>query len=292
MRLGAVIAGITAALLALALSGCAALRAPRSARKQVAAIQTAQGRELSRNAQAAIDNHDDAAALAFLTQLAAIEPRSAEVQNRLGGVLQQLGRNAEAEAAYRKALGLDREYVGALIGLGSIEAAVGRPQEALKRFDDALEIDPHQAGAHLGRAHALESLGNPDDALAAYFRVLEFAPNSTDARLRVSVLQLAANAPDQALTRLDTLVEQDPDNLEARFQRGRAHLALNHNAQARDDLQLAVAKLPNRPDILYNLALALAAHNETKAALAAADQALRLAPDYADARTLSAKLRR
>ena len=49
-----------------------------------------------------------------------------------------------------KALAIEPQYVGALIGLGQIAARLGRPQEALERFDSAIEIDPHQCiGQHL-----------------------------------------------------------------------------------------------------------------------------------------------
>ena len=112
----------------------------------------------------------------MLEQLAAEAPQLAEAHQRLGLVLQIEGRLAEAEAAYRKALGLDPEYVAALIGLGEIEAQFGRPDSALQRFDAAIEIDPHQAKAHLAEGRVLEAIGRTDEALAAYFRTLELDP--------------------------------------------------------------------------------------------------------------------
>jgi tetratricopeptide (TPR) repeat protein len=286
--------------LAVAFSGCAVFEArPRHvlekahARKaQAAAVRSAHGLELSQAAQAAIDRHDDVAAETILRQLVAFEPRSAEAHQRLGRVLQSLGRPAEAEAAYRRALELDPEYAGALTGLGSVAEAGNQPGVALARFEAAVEIAPNDADAHLGRARALEALGRADDALAAYFRTLEFAPNSVPARLRVATLQLDRNEPDQALARLDPLVEQDPDNPEARHQRGRAHLALGHIPMAVDDLTLAASKLPDRPDVHFHLALALSAAQKPGPALVAAQRALQLAPDFAAARDLTRKLRR
>ena len=196
-----------------------------------------------------------------------LAPKSAEAHHRLGRVLQAQGRLAEAGVAYRRALGLDREYVAAMVGLGTIDAVSNRPEAALKWFDDAIEIDPRQAEAHLAQARVLEALGRPDEALAAYFRAMEFQPTATEARLRVATLQLARGQPDQALARLDALVEQDPDNAEARHARGRAHLALGHLAAACDDLKFAAARLPERPDVHYHLALALAARNQNGPAL-------------------------
>lgn len=297
MRRRAGTAGAGVALLALAFSGCAsglplrALTHPRETAEEAARV-AGRTRELSEAAQAAMDRGDNASALGYLLQLVALAPKSAEAHHRLGRVFQAEGRLADAEAAYLRALDLDREYVATLTALGSIEAALGRPRAALKRYDQAIEIDPRQSEAHLGRGRALEALGQPADALAAYFRALEFAPNSAEARLRVATIQLARNQPDEALARLDPLVEQHPDDPEARHQRGLAHLALRHIPLAVDDLKLASEKLPDRPDVYYHLALALVADQETRAALAATERALQLAPGFADARALSQRLRR
>jgi len=295
MRRGAVTAGIGAALTAVAMSGCAAfhpLQILTKDRKSVPPGRSREYQQVSRAAQEAIDRHDDGAARSLLERLVALEPRSPEASHRLGRILQAQGRAAEAAAAYRRALELDHEYLGAMTGLGLLEDQAGRPLEALKRFDEAIELDPHQAEAHEGRGRALEALGRTDDAVAAYFRALQLDPNSAEVRRRVATLQLARNEPDQALARLDPLVEQDPEDAEARHQRGRAHLALGHRSLALDDLRRASAQLSDRPDVQYHLALALAADHRDKDALAAAERALQLAPDYADARALTQKLRR
>ena len=112
-------------------------------------------------------------------------------QNRLGKVFLSQEQFAEAEAAFRRALAIEPEYVAAIAGLGSSEFALGRFEEALGQFDVAIEIDPSRSEAHLQRGRALEALGRQHEALAAYFRALEFAPNSVDTSLRVATLQLA-----------------------------------------------------------------------------------------------------
>ena len=278
MRRGAVIAGRGAALLlAVGISGCAAFRpfhagerSGRPAARGGASLPTAQrsprSQELSQGAQAAIDRHDDAAAQALLRELAALEPWSAEANHRLGRVLQSQGRLAEAETAYRRALALDKEYVGAMIGLGSIDEALGRPADGLAQFDKAIEIDPHQAEAHLERGRALEDLGRTDEALAAYFRTLEFAPNSLQAKLRAATLQLARASPTRRLPGSTRWSSSTPTTPRPVISAAAAHLALNHLPQARDDLKLAAIRLPDRPEVHYHLALALAADHETKAA--------------------------
>ncbi|MDR3632731.1 MAG: tetratricopeptide repeat protein [Isosphaeraceae bacterium] len=291
MRRRAVIAGTLAALLTPALSGCAAFRFHHE-RNESLPGQNSQCQQLSQSAQAAIDRRDYEAARGELQALVTQSPRSAEAYQRLGRVLQLEGRRAEAEAAYRHALALDPDYVAALTGLGEIEAETGRAVDALERFDAAIEIDPRDAEAHFAQGKVLDSLGRTDEALAAYFRALAVDPNAAAVLLRVAIIQLAHHQPDQALVRLDHVLELVPDDPEAHHQRGRAHVALNHPALALADLQIAAKHLPGRADVLYHLALAYQADHKPKPALDAAERALRIAPDYADARTLSAQLRR
>ena len=286
--------------LCLGICGCAAIppfslnpnspRAKQHAKEE--AQKTAHCQELSQQAQAAIDGHDDPKAESLLRKLVALEPKSAEAHHRLGRVLQAEGRIDEAAAEYSKALVLDREYVNAMIGLGTIEMIRGRAQAGVARFESAIENNPRNSEAHFELAKAMESLKRTDDALASYFRTIEFAPNSLEARLRVAAIQIDRDEPDQALARLDPLIDQYPDDAEARHQRGRANLALKRIGPAVNDLKLAAEKLPDRPDIHYHFALALEADHKTKAALDSANRALKIAPNYADARELSEKLRR
>jgi tetratricopeptide (TPR) repeat protein len=252
--------------------------------------QAARNQEFSEHAQAAIDRGDYEQARLELLQLANQAPASAEAHQRLAMVLQLEGRLPEAEACYRAALQRDPDYVEALIGLGQVEALQGERAPALKHIESAIEIDPYRPRAHFSLARLFESQGNTDEALAEYFRALELDPNNADVSLSIAAIQLARSQPDQALSRLDQVVELAPENGEARDLRGRAHFTLRHSTQAIDDFRAAVTRFPNRPDIYYRLALALEADHKPSDALRAAEQALHLAPEFADARTLSHRL--
>jgi tetratricopeptide (TPR) repeat protein len=289
MRHWAVIAGCGAALLAVA--GCAFVHPARD-RGPTSAAQSARCQELSTLAQTALDQKDYARAQGALEQLVGEAPQLAEAHQRLGLVLQAVGRLSEAAAAYQRALALDPEYVAALIGLGEIEAQFGHPDSALQRFDTAIEIDPHQAKAHLARGRLLEATGRTDEALAAYFRTLELDPSAEPVILRIATIQLARDQPDQALARLDQALDLTADDPEAHYQRGRAHLALNHLPPAIADLQFAAGRYPQRAEVFYYLALACSADHKTSDALQAAERALKLAPNDAATRDLSLRLRR
>jgi tetratricopeptide (TPR) repeat protein len=252
----------------------------------------ARQRTLSRAAQAAIDRGDWPTALGGLERLVVEVPNSPEVHQRLGRVFQALGDPARAEAAYRRALELEPEYADALTGLGEVEADRGRLAEAARHIAAAIEIDPARAEAHIAQGRVLESLGRPDEALAAYFRALGCEPSSAEALRRAAVIQLARGRNDQALARLTLALELAPGDDEARYHRGRAFLALGHELEAVEDLRTAAASLSDRPDVHYQLALALERARRPAEALASAERALRLAPHDPAARELTGRLRR
>jgi tetratricopeptide (TPR) repeat protein len=253
--------------------------------------QATQAQQISERAQEAFDHGNLEQARMELLQLVALTPRAAEAHQRLGKVLELEGRLREADACFRRALELDPDYTDALIGLGNLEAARGDMRSALKRYETAIEIEPHDAEAHFARGQTLEVMGKIDDALAAYFRTLEFNPLQAGVNHRIGAIQLARNQPDQALARLDQAVDLDGADGELRILRGRAHLALRHIPEAVADFRAAAVRLPDRADVYFQLAVALEAAHQKADALQAAEQALRLAPDYADARDLSRRLR-
>ena len=248
--------------------------------------------EASQAAQEAYDRRDWPRAQAELERLVDEAPQLAEAHHRLGRVLHAQERPAEAEAEFRAALELDRDYVDAQIGLGELALEGGRLVEALRFLDRAIEFEPGRAEAHLARGRTLEALGRPDDAQDAYFLALESDPTLTAAPMRIAALQIARGRFDQALVRLDAVLELLPEDAEAQALRGRAFLALKQNGPAVEALRFASEKLPDRPDVFYDLALALEAASKSADARKAADRAATLAPEWAEARELSQKLRR
>jgi Tfp pilus assembly protein PilF len=271
-------------------AGCSSAILRRNDRGPGSQQQALRVRQITDRSQEAIDRGDYESARSDLLQLATEAPRSAEVQRRLGTIFQLEGRLPEAERSFREALKRDPDYVEALIGLGQVEAQKGDLAAALKRFETAIEIDPHRSKAHECLARVHESTGNVEEALAGYFRALEFDPNNPDISLHIAAIQLAQKQPDQALARLDQVVELAPKKGEAHMLRGRAHLTLRHPSLAVDDFRTAISELEPRADVYYYLALALEADHKPADALRAAQQALGIAPGFADAQGLSQRL--
>jgi tetratricopeptide (TPR) repeat protein len=275
--------------LLMAHAGCSPFGLRRDNGSTPTPQEAARAQAISERAQQAMDRRDYEQARVDLLDLVAQMPQSPEARQRLGTLLQLEGRLPEAEACFQAALKYDPDYVDALIGLGQVEALRGDSLAAVKHFETAIEINPHRSKAHYSLGHLLEAIGQSDEALAEYFLAIEFEPNNPEVNLRIAAIQLARNQPDQALSRLDQVVELVPENPDARALRGRTHLTLRHFREAVDDLRLATARSSD-PEAFYQLALALEADHKPADALHAAEEALRLAPDFAGARDLTQRL--
>ncbi len=290
MRRRAVIAGCCLALGAS--DGCAGVRGRRD--HPVAGATPAAVRvELSQAATAAMDRGDLPQARGDLERLVSESPRSAELHYRLGKVLQLQGDLAGAKASFGQALGLDRQYVGALIGLGQVDARLGHPEDALVQFETAIDVDPHQSEAHLARGQVLETLGRAEDARAAYFRALELdrslGPGDHPGRLDPARARARRSRPWSGSNEANELA---PDDAEVHHRRGLARLALNDTGRAVADLKFASERLPDRPDVMLDLARAYEADRQPEPARLLARKALALQPDSAPARDLADRLRR
>jgi tetratricopeptide (TPR) repeat protein len=284
---------LTAGLALAGTAGCNWLNLRgRDEHRQPAPHEVERIQQISERAQAAIDRGDYENARADLVQLVDEEPDSPEALQRLGTVLMLEGRYAEAEACFHASLARDHDYVEAMLGLGQVEAQRSDTATALKRFEMAISIDPRRPRAHYLLGRAREAVGQTDEALAAYFRALEFNANDAQSIVRIAAIQLARSQPDQALSRLDQAIELAPGDGDARALRGLAHWKLHHIPEAIVDLSAATQRLPNRPDVYYNLALVLEADHKRADARSAAETALRLAPTDSAVRELSERLRR
>lgn len=112
IRISTPLAPLALALLVLT-SGCAGVEATR----------------LYRSGTDALDRGDSAQAVADLERAAALRPEAAPVHNHLGLAYVQAGRDAEAEAAFRRAVELDCSNEAAQHNLRAAEAGLFRPPE-------------------------------------------------------------------------------------------------------------------------------------------------------------------
>jgi tetratricopeptide (TPR) repeat protein len=182
-----------------------------------------------------------------------INPMYLEARLNLALALSLLGRPAEAETEYRRALQLQpqgKQMVVAHSGLGAALAAQHRTLDALPELQLAVQLKPESADGHYNLGTALAELGHNQEAASELTAAVRLAPGDAESHHRLAVvLAVLGKQPEAA----------------GEF--------------------AAVARLrPADPVIQYNLAIALARAGRLDEAIQHFSEALRLKPDFDAAR--------
>jgi len=98
----------------------------------------------------------------------------------LGLTLEAMGREDQAEGAYRQAVQVDPAEALAHMNLGNIELRRGNVSEAADSYREALRRDPSLARAGFYLAVALVRMNDLGGARDALLGAREFAPDDDD----------------------------------------------------------------------------------------------------------------
>ncbi len=126
-------------------------------------------------------------------------PDCAECHNNHGTALDRLGRLAEAEAAYRRAIALDPDMESALFNLGRVLERQARPLEAVGYYQAAIEADPRHADAFNSLGLLLKSLNRLPAAREALETACDLSPGSAGFRANLGNLLRRMGEPDLAI---------------------------------------------------------------------------------------------
>lgn len=190
-------------------------------------------------------------------QLAEVNAYLANVQDQPAGALRtaelalQRGRNDEAEKWARKAAEWDPS-AAPQHALGRILHAVGKSQEGLTAMQRATQLAPQEAGFHFDLALLYAELERGTDAMAS----------------------------------LKNAVAADPRFGRAWYNLGLSQASFDQLDDAIKSLQKAGGLLPDSPEPPYARATILMRQDKKAEACAAAELALRIAPNYTPAREL------
>ena len=196
-----------------------------------------------------------------------IQPNQADVHDNLGNALSELGRTQEAMAEYETALKLNPEHADAHNNIGIALAMQGKLEEAIAHFHSAIQFKANYASAHghLGNALALQH--KLDEAIEQYRECLRLNPKDA-----------------QAYNNLGNALAEHGKLDEARQSYERALQLNSNNPEAYSNLGIVLARLGQQAEAHYNMALGLALQGKRDEALAHLKEALRLKPDYSEAK--------
>jgi tetratricopeptide (TPR) repeat protein len=171
-------------------------------------------------------------------------PNDAEAQARLGDVLQDLGRLADAAAAYERALAIQPNHRAAREHLALLRLREGRLEEAAEGFNQTLAA----------------------------------APGAAEGLLGMGLVRLAEGDGARAVTQLEAVATLNANNPRPATFLGVARLRQGQVAAAEVSFRRAIAARPDYYPAQAYLSYALTVRGDVKGAETAAKRAVALAP--------------
>jgi tetratricopeptide (TPR) repeat protein len=131
-----------------------------------------------------------------------------------GDSLLKEDRYADAESAYRTALGLDSRLARAHAGLGSALREQRRYPEAEGAHREAIRLDPSSAQAHYSLGDVLYETRRYAEAEAAYREAIRLDPSSAQAHYGLGIIMHNAERDAEAEAAYREAIRLDPGSAE------------------------------------------------------------------------------
>jgi len=272
------------AWLGTALLGCrlGGYGGPRSA-------SSAKCREYSQEGVLALEQGRWAAAESLLAKAIESCPEDPEARRHYAEALWHRDRREEAFAQLEKVVALQPSDAGLRVRMAQMRLAMNQIEQARSEVEVALDIEPERGSAWAVRARVRHAAGDMAGALADYHRALGYAPEDRELLLETAELYRELNQPEKALALLHRLADTYAPGKEPRkvvYLEGLACAALERWDEAAEKYAAALAHGEPTPELYYQLAVVRGRAGQPGEAAAAAEAALRLAPDHGRARRL------
>ncbi len=191
--------------------------------------------ELYEQGMDAFNKKDYIQAETLFHRILSINPRFADIQNKMGLIYGITNRPALAAKAFEKALELNPSYTEASLNLAITYSDLGQYDKAREVFELAArissasseDIDPFIKGKlaneHLKIGNIYADLRRLDDAIDEYQKALRLSPNFADIITQLGVAYREKGQYDEAIKHLSRAKEVNP-----RYMLARLHLGLTY----------------------------------------------------------------
>lgn len=240
---------------------------------------------------------DSQAAVTLIQRAIQEAPQAAPYYSNLGEAQRALGDLDAAIASYRRAIEVDPGFAMAHNNLGNILADAGRLEDAFACYKQAAALQPDDPEIRLNKANLLAEMNRLTDAIQDYRQLLETFPQFPVAWNAFGIVLEADGNIDEATRAFQAAVELTPDFDEARTNLDRVQFEIQKSLLNRADRDRAqgkwadaasiyekvIASQPDHAAAIYGLGLCHSGMGETREALAALDEAVRIQPFFEDA---------
>jgi len=174
---------------------------------------------------------------------------AAQIARVTSGELQ----DAALERALRDILRMDPRNPQANLRLGYVLLEAGRCADAVPRFTAAIEGGLPSADAHLGRANCEVAAKNPTAAMRTLTAAQAIEPDNPVVLANLGMVQSDAGQPAAAIDPLQRALSIDPDLHQARFALAIAFARSGRRADAAREAEELLRRLPmgapQRPEV-------------------------------------------
>lgn len=201
-----------------------------------------------------------------------------------GNALDEMGYHEQALECYKRALELNPESDETWFSLGVCLFSLGRYTEEIASYDRALQHNPNMQKALINKGSTLHRLGRFKEALEAYDAVLKINYRLEKVHNNRGATLHALGQVNEALLSYNRALDLKRDYVEAWMNKGSLLYELGRYGEAFDAFTQMTQVRPELPKGWYLRGLAARKTGNITAAKASFEGAIRLDPDYADAK--------
>jgi tetratricopeptide (TPR) repeat protein len=223
-------------------------------------------------------------AAAAYEQLLQRHPDDAEVMQRLGVAVAQLGRPVDGARLMSASLQLKPDQPQVMLNLARALLDAGQADEALRCCDNAIALGAGTADCYRLRGRALTTLNLQTDALANYGQAVRLAPDDASALMDLGVALEAAGRDEDALTCFERVLVISPGMTPAHHRIASIHTRRHDHLRALQSLDRALALQPDAATLHNNRGNALKELGRLAEAAASYTRSLELEPTSLDTR--------
>ena len=187
----------------------------------------------------------EAALEKYMAAMETTKKSMASIHYKVGQVHEKLDQENEAEADYFEAIGLSDVFVDAYDALGAIHLRHEEPEEALKFFFKSAEISPLNSDRQLALGEALLQTGHFSEAERAFKIVLELDPTAVHVFNRLGISLRRQKKTEEALQYFLKALEQTGEDENLLYNISRVYWDKGEAPQARYYLKKAVKLNPD-----------------------------------------------
>jgi len=208
--------------------------------------------ELYDQGMSAFDRGDFETAERVFLEILKINPRFADIQNKMGIIYNRSNRIQLAISAFEKAIELNPGYTEASLNLAITYSDVGKYERSREVFEKAsrfkekssTEIDPFVKGKlaneHLKIGNIYAELRLFTDAVEEYRKALRLAPNFADIITQLGIALRDNGQYDDAIKEFNRAKEANPNFIPARLHLGITYYSRGFYGLAEEEWESAL----------------------------------------------------